>query len=72
MDVNGRKKNRGLALRKAAKATSKRTRFPEDESFLTELESLRDLSRARRTRCAKNAGYAREAARIDRSSIRTC
>ena len=45
-DANGRKKNRGLALRKAAKAQSRRTRFPEDEAFMIELESLRDLSRA--------------------------
>ena len=56
MDVNGRKKNRGLALRKAAKATSKRTRFPEDESFLTELESLRDLSRAETHALCKERG----------------
>ena len=56
MDVNGRKKNRGLALRKAAKATSKRTRFPEDESFLTELESLRDLSRSETHALCKERG----------------
>jgi len=56
MDVNGRKKNRGLALRKAAKATSKRTRFPEDESFQTELESLRDLSRAETHALCKERG----------------
>ena len=55
-DVNGRKKNRGLALRKAAKATSRRTRFPEDEAFARELESLRDLSRAETHALCKSRG----------------
>lgn len=56
LDVHGRKRNRGEALRKAATKLSRRTRFPEDEVFKKELASLKDLTRAETHLLCKERG----------------
>ena len=68
LDVNGRKRNRGEALRKAATKLSRRTRFPEDAGFLKELASLKDLTRAETHALCKERGL-RVRDGVDRSVI---